>query len=150
MIRRHRDDYHPPFELLDFHVLVNAGADGAMAAEATVKVRVGERTIHTAADGCGPVNALDAAIRKALLPIHPELKAVCLTDYKVRILDGEAGTAAQIRVLITSSDGARSWSTVGCSNNIIEASWIALADALEFALCPAAAAVTAASEESAS
>jgi len=150
MIRRRRDNYRAPFELLDFHVLISAGADGAMAAEATVKVRVGERTIHTAADGCGPVNALDAAIRKALLPVYPELNAVRLTDYKVRILDGEAGTSAQTRVLITSSDGTRSWSTVGCSNNIIEASWTALADALEFALCPTAATVSVASDRSAS
>ncbi len=141
MIRRTDADYRPPFELVDFHVLIRGGGDGGMAAEATVKVRVGERTIHTAADGNGPVNALDAAIRKALLPVHPSLASVRLTDYKVRILDGAAGTAAQTRVLITSSDGARSWSTVGCSDNIIEASWIALADALEYALCrvPAAA-----------
>ena len=143
MIRRTRETYRPPFELLDFHVLIRGGEDGAMAAEATVKVRVGERTVHTAADGSGPVNALDAAIRKALLPVHPKLAAVRLTDYKVRILDGEAGTAAQTRVLITSSDGTQSWGTVGCSDNIIEASWIALADALEFALCPAPAAVLA-------
>jgi len=136
MIRRTGETYRAPFELLDFHILIRGGEDGAMAAEATVKVRVGERTVHTAADGSGPVNALDAAIRKALLPVHPELAAVRLTDYKVRILDGEAGTAAQTRVLITSSDGTRSWGTVGCSDNIIEASWIALADALEFALCP--------------
>jgi len=136
MIRRTDPAYRTPFELLDFHVLIRGG-DGEMAAEATVKLRVGERTIHTAADGNGPVNALDAAIRKALLPVHPDLAAVRLTDYKVRILDGTAGTAAQTRVLITSSDGTRSWSTVGCSENIIEASWIALADALEYALCPA-------------
>lgn len=142
MMRRTEADYQPPFELLDFHVLIRAGDDGAMAAEATVKVRVGERTIHTAADGSGPVNALDAAIRKALLPAYPHLAAVRLTDYKVRILDGEAGTSAQTRVLITSSDGARTWSTVGCSDNIIEASWIALADALEYALCPAPVAVS--------
>jgi len=141
MIRRTETDYRPPFELVDFHVLVRGGDDGAMAAEATIKIRVGERTIHTAADGTGPVNALDAAIRKALLPVHPQLASVRLTDYKVRILDGEAGTAAQTRVLITSSDGARSWSTVGCSDNIIEASWIALVDALEYALFPAPATV---------
>jgi len=146
MMRRTRDDYRPPFELLDFHVLIRGGIDGAMAAEATVKVRVGERTIHTAADGFGPVNALDAAIRKALLPVHPELSEVRLIDYKVRILDGEAGTAAQTRVLITSSNGARSWSTVGCSDNIIEASWIALADAFEFALSPASSLATVSSK----
>ena len=135
MIRRTDPEYRAPFELLDFHVLIHGG-DGAMSSAATVKLRVGDRTMHTASDGEGPVNALDAAIRKALLPVHPDLAAVRLTDYKVRILDGDAGTAAQTRVLITSSDGNRSWSTVGCSENIIEASWIALADALEYALCP--------------
>jgi len=137
MIRRTDTAYRPPFELVDFHVLIRSGEDGAMAAEATIKIRVGEQTIHTAADGNGPVNALDAALRKALLPTHPQLAAVHLADYKVRILDGAAGTAAQTRVLITSSDGTRSWSTVGCSDNIIEASWIALVDAFECALCPA-------------
>lgn len=136
MMRRTEDDYSAPFELLDFHVLIRSGDDGGMVAEATVKVRVGEQTMHTASDGIGPVNALDAAIRKALLPSYPHLAAVRLTDYKVRILDGSVGTSAQTRVLITSSDGIRSWSTVGCSNNIIEASWIALADALEYALYP--------------
>ena len=105
-----------------------------MAAEATVKVRVGDQVMHTAADGNGPVNALDAAVRKALLPFYPGLADVHLTDYKVRILDGEAGTAAQTRVLIDSADGHRAWSTVGSSTNIIEASWQALADSLEYAL----------------
>jgi len=90
--------------------------------------------IHTAADGNGPVNALDAAVRKALLPIYPKLADVRLTDYKVRVLDGEAGTAAQTRTLIDSSNGHRTWSTVGSSPNIIEASWLALADSLEYAL----------------
>lgn len=136
MMRRTEPEYTAPFELLDFYVLIRSGDDGAMISEATVKVRVGEQTMHTAADGNGPVNALDAAIRKALLPSYPHLAAVRLTDYKVRILDGNAGTSAQTRVLITSSDGVSSWSTVGCSDNIIEASWIALADALEYALCP--------------
>ena len=136
MIRRTEPDYRPPFELAGCHVLIRGDDDGVMAAEATVKVRVGERTIHTAADGNGPVSALDAAIRKALLPVFPQLASVRLTDYKVRILDSEAGTSAQTRVLITSNDGVRSWCTVGCSENIIEASWIALADALEYALCP--------------
>jgi 2-isopropylmalate synthase len=134
LMRRARPGYEPPFELLDFHVLVRDGHNGQMAAEATVKVQVGERTIHTAADGNGPVNALDAAVRKALLPFYPRLAEVRLTDYKVRILDGEAGTAAQTRVLIDSANGQRAWSTVGSSGNIIEASWQALADSLEYAL----------------
>lgn len=134
LIRRTRAGYAPPFELLDFHVLVRGRHDGGMAAEAAVKVRVSDKVIHTAADGNGPVNALDIALRKALLPLYPGLAAVHLTDYKVRILDSAAGTAAQTRVLITSSNGHRTWSTVGCATNIIEASWIALADALEYGL----------------
>ena len=134
LIRRARPDYAPPFELLDFHVLVRGCHDGGMAAEAAVKVRVDDQVIHTAADGNGPVNALDIALRKALLPLYPCLTAVHLTDYKVRILDSEAGTAAQTRVLITSANSHRTWSTVGCATNIIEASWIALADALEYGL----------------
>ncbi len=141
LIRRARSEYAPPFELLDFHVLVrqshDCNANGQwhpMAAEATVKVQVGDQIMHTAADGNGPVNALDAAVRKALLPFYPGLADVRLVDYKVRILDGGAGTAAQTRVLIDSADGHRSWSTVGSSTNIIEASWQALADSLEYAL----------------
>ena len=134
LIRRASPDYQPPFELLDFHVLVRNIHNGSMASEATVKVRVGDKVMHTAADGNGPVNALDAAVRKALVPSYPRLARVRLADYKVRILDGGAGTGAQTRVLIDSSDGHRSWSTVGCSANIIEASWQALADGLEYAL----------------
>jgi len=134
LIRRTRAGYAPPFELLDFHILIRDSPNGNMAAQATVKVRVGDQVMHTAADGNGPVNALDAAVRKALLPFYPDLAQVRLTDYKVRILDGGAGTAAQTRVLIDSSDGQRAWSTVGSSTNIIEASWLALADSLEYAL----------------
>jgi 2-isopropylmalate synthase len=134
LIRRAQPGYEPPFELLDFHVLIRDRDNGNMAAEATVKVRVGEQVMHTAADGNGPVNALDAAVRKALLPFYPQLADVHLTDYKVRILDGEAGTAAQTRVLIDSANRHRTWSTVGSSTNIIEASWQALADSLEYAL----------------
>jgi 2-isopropylmalate synthase len=134
LIRRARPGYQAPFELLDFHVLVRESENGSMSSQATVKVQVGDQAIHTAADGNGPVNALDAAVRKALLPFYPDLSNVRLTDYKVRILDGGAGTAAQTRVLIDSSDGHRAWSTVGSSTNIIEASWQALADSLEYAL----------------
>jgi 2-isopropylmalate synthase len=134
LIRRAQPGYTSPFELLDFHVLVRESHDGNMTAEATVKVRVGDQIMHTAADGNGPVNALDAAVRKALLPFYPSLADVQLTDYKVRILDGEAGTAAQTRVLIDSASGHRTWSTVGSSTNIIEASWQALVDSLEYAL----------------
>lgn len=102
--------------------------------EATVKVRVGEETAHTVAEGDGPVNALDGALRRALANFFPRLKGVRLTDYKVRILDGVAGTAAKTRVLITTTDGKRDWGTVGVSENIIEASLKALVDSIEYAL----------------
>jgi 2-isopropylmalate synthase len=134
LIRRTQPGYSPPFELLDFHVIVRGSHNSNMAAEATVRVRVKDQVMHTAADGNGPVNALDAAVRKALLPFYPNLADVNLTDYKVRILDGHAGTAARTRVLIYSSNGRLAWSTVGSSTNIIEASWQALSDSLEYAL----------------
>lgn len=134
MLHRTREKYKPPFELVDFHVLITSGRDGGMTAEATVKVRVKDQVMHTAAEGNGPVNALDQAVRKALLPFFPRLGSVHLTDYKVRILDEDSATGAQTRVLISSSNGAKSWTTVGSSTNIIEASWMALADSLEYAL----------------
>lgn len=137
LVRRADPEYTPPFELDDFHVLVQGHPEGGTRSEAAVKVAVGDQMVHTAADGNGPVNALDAAVRKALIPIYPRISEVRLTDYKVRILDGEAGTAARTRVLITSTDGLTTWSTVGCGTNVIEASWLALADALEYALVAA-------------
>ena len=105
-----------------------------MIAEATVKVRVGDQRFHTAADGDGPVHALDRALRKALIPCYPELEQVRLADYKVRILDPEKATDAITRVLIEAARGEERWSTVGCSQNIIEASTQALVDSLELFL----------------
>ena len=137
LIRRGRSGYVPPFELIDFHILVRDKENGIMASEAVVKIKVGDNVMFTAAEGNGPVNALDQAVRNALLPYYPQLDAVHLIDYKVRILDGDAGTSAQTRVLIDSSDGEQVWSTVGSSTNIIEASWQALADSLEYALVKA-------------
>jgi len=134
LIRRAQPGYKPPFELIDFHVLVENRQGRGMLAEAAIKVRVGDEVMHTAAEGNGPVNALDLALRKALLPFYPQLAEIHLTDYKVRILDSEAGTAARVRVLIDSARGSRTWSTVGSSTNIIEASWQALADSLEYGL----------------
>jgi 2-isopropylmalate synthase len=138
MMRRMQPDYQPFFELLDFTVLVKNrkenGGPGADIADATVKVRVGDQVMHTAAEGNGPVNALDQALRKALLGAYPALAGVRLADYKVRILNGDQGTAAGVRVLIDSEDGHRRWSTVGASTNIIQASWQAIVDSLEFAL----------------
>jgi len=116
-----------------YHVSMRRDAKESVC-EATVKVRVGGKTAHTVAEGDGPVNALDGALRRALVNFFPKLKAVQLTDYKVRILDGVAGTAARTRVLIASTDGKREWGTVGVSENIIEASLQALVDSMEYAL----------------
>jgi 2-isopropylmalate synthase len=134
MLKRQQPDYVAPFELIDFSAIVENRQGRGMFAEATVKVRVKGEVFHTAAEGDGPVNALDSALRKALVGHYPEINAFHLDDYKVRILNGEAGTGAATRVLIdTVSDGER-WSTVGASTNIIEASWRALADSIEYGL----------------
>ena len=134
LVRRASPDYAPPFELLDFTVIVEKRGGNDMMSQATVKLRVGGEVMHTAAEGDGPVNALDQAIRKALLPHYPMLAEVHLVDYKVRIVDEHLGTAAKPRVLIESARGEERWSTVGCSENIIEASWQALWDSLELPL----------------
>jgi 2-isopropylmalate synthase len=139
LLRRAQPDYQPPFELVDFIIVVEKrrrpstrGNQEEPLSEATIKVRVDNRVVHMAAEGDGPVNALDQALRKALLQFYPDLSAVKLIDYKVRILEETAGTASQVRVLIESSDGKENWRTVGSSTNIIEASWLALADSIEY------------------
>ena len=139
LLRRAQLDYQPPFELVDFMIVVEKrrrpptrGNQEEPLSEATIKVKVDNRVVHTAAEGDGPVNALDQALRKALLQFYPDLSAIRLIDYKVRILEETAGTAAQVRVLIESSDGRENWRTVGSSTNIIEASWLALADSIEY------------------
>ncbi len=139
LLHRAQPEYKPPFELIDFMVLVERhrrlpahGSESELLSEATVKVKIGDRVIHTAAEGNGPVNALDQALRKALLEFYPDLTEVELVDYKVRILEESAGTASQVRVLIESSNGQEQWRTVGSSTNIIEASWLALADSMEY------------------
>jgi len=134
MLRRTHAEYTPAFELIDFMVVVEHRAGRGLFAEATVKVDVAGKVMHTAAEGNGPVNALSLALRKALLDTYPEIQDVRLSDYKVRILDSDEGTAATTRVLIDFEKGTRSWTTVGASANIIEASWVALADALEYAI----------------
>lgn len=134
LVRRAAPDYEPPFELLDFTVVVSKHGDDEMISQAMVKLNVRGEVMHTAAEGAGPVNALDQAIRKALLPHYPELEEVQLVDYKVRIVDEHLGTAAKPRVLIESARGEERWSTVGCSENIIEASFTALWDGLELPL----------------
>ncbi|MFC1875234.1 citramalate synthase [Chloroflexota bacterium] len=139
LVYRSVADYKPPFELVDFMVvnekrrrLPVKGSDEETLSEAVVKVRVGGEIMHTAAEGNGPVNALDKALRKALLRFYPSLSVIKLVDYKVRILEESIGTESQVRVLIESSDGVEQWRTVGSSANIIEASWLALVDSLEY------------------
>jgi 2-isopropylmalate synthase len=105
-----------------------------MSSEATIKVRVGKEVEHTASLGDGPVNALDSALRKALKKFYPKLAQMHLTDYKVRVLDEKEGTAARVRVLIQSQDDTDSWWTIGVSENVIEASWEALIDSIEYKL----------------
>jgi len=134
LIRRQGADYAAPFKVLDYTCLVEQRDARDLRAEATVKVEVDGEILHTAADGNGPVNALDAALRKALRAFYPVLDTVHLYDYKVRILDSDAATGARTRVTIESADGAREWSTMGSDTNIIAASAIALADSLEYAI----------------
>ena len=134
MVRRARAGYAPPFELVDYKVLVGRGGGEAAYADAAVKVRVGGELVHTAAEGVGPVGALDAALRKALAPAFPALARIRLEDYKVRIIDGRAGTSAITRVLVDHGDGEACWTTVGASPSILEASLAALVDGIEHGL----------------
>lgn len=140
LLHRAVPGYQPPFELVDFMVLVekrrrhpsrNLSSED-MLSEAMVKVKIDGSILHTASEGDGPVNALDNALRKALLANYPSLSVVKLVDYKVRILEQSTGTESLVRVLIESTDGENQWRTVGSSTNIIEASWLALADSLEY------------------
>lgn len=145
LVRRGLPGYQPPFNLDDFWVverrrdrLEGDTEEKEMQAEAMVKVRLfgrggeDDRIIQTAADGNGPVNALDAAVRKALGEFYPGIADIRLVDYKVRIIDSSAGTGASVRVLIDCSDSEHSWQTVGASTDIIEASWLALWDAYQW------------------
>jgi 2-isopropylmalate synthase len=134
LMARQKPDYQPPFEVLHFQAGVGRRDGGGMLAEATVKVRIGDEIVHTAGEGNGPVSALDSALRKALQPFFPQVADIQLTDYKVRILDGRSGTGATTRVLIDSQSPDDSWSTVGASSNIIEASLQALIDSIEYGL----------------
>jgi 2-isopropylmalate synthase len=136
LLRKESDEYEPLFRLEGFRVLVEKREDGKVVTEATIKVWVdGERYLRTA-EGNGPVNALDTALRGAIIDRHPHLADIELTNYKVRILDEHHGTGAVTRVLLDSSDGEREWGSIGVSENIIEASWEALVDSLEYAFQP--------------
>ena len=146
LVRRMQPGYSPPFSLVDFVSMVEKRANGSgtsdIASQVMLKVKVEDEVMHTAAEGNGPVNALDHALRKALEEFYPTLKAVRLLDYKVRVVDQSSGTGSVVRVLIDSTDGKRTWSTVGSSENIIEASWFALSDSLEHWLTRSSSAAT--------
>jgi 2-isopropylmalate synthase len=138
LVHRAQPDYKSPFELVDFLVIIEKRRrtstlqnNEATLSEAMVKVKVDGEIMHMASEGNGPVNALDRALRKALIQFYPQLSEIKLIDYKVRILDSMS-TESQVRVLIESSDGTEQWRTVGSSSDIIEASWLALADSLEY------------------
>jgi 2-isopropylmalate synthase len=135
LIRRELGSYLKTFDINEYHTTFRKYRDGhPPVCEATVKLTVGGMPELTVAEGQGVVNALDIALRKALLPFYPEIAEVSLVDYKVRILDGHDATAAQTRVLIVSTDGNTTWGTVGVSDNIIEASWLALVDGIDLFL----------------
>jgi 2-isopropylmalate synthase len=140
LVQRARPDYKAPFELVDFMVIVEKRrraptrrkVDDQVLAEAMVKVRVNGEVRHTVAEGSGPINALDRALRKALKKFYPIISKVELADFKVRLIGETSSTASVTRVLVESTDGNKTWNTVGSSENIIEAGWLALADSLEY------------------
>ncbi len=137
LLRRASGNYTPPFQVIDFMVVTENRERRGLFTEAIVKVQVGQEVRHTVAEGNGPVNALNSALRKALYQDFPQLQSIHLSDYKVRILDGDKGTAATTRVMIDFYDVARpgkTWTTVGAHPNIIEASWNAIIDSMEYAL----------------
>jgi 2-isopropylmalate synthase len=135
LVSRLRNSRQPYFELVGFRVIDEHLGDTMPMSEATVKIRVGEHHEHAVASGNGPVNALDRALHRALTPFYPSLQKVHLVDYKVRVLKSSlSGSASLVRVLITSGDGTTQWGTVGVSANIVEASWRALVDSVEYKL----------------
>jgi len=127
-------NFRPHCDVKSYHVSVIKHADGSLVTDATVKLDIGDEHMHTASEGDGPVNALDGALRKALQPHYPAINDVRLTDYRVRVINPRAATAARVRVVIQSADSNRIWGTVGVSENIIDASWKALLDSVEYKL----------------
>jgi 2-isopropylmalate synthase len=133
LVKKIMGTYKPSFELVKYHTIVEKRASGELVTEATVKlIRPDGITEHVVGEGDGPVNALDAALRKSLVNFYPGIKDVHLIDYKVRVVNAKEGTAARVRVIIESRDKSSIWGTVGCSENIIEASWQALVDSVEY------------------
>jgi len=134
LVKKIMGTYKPFFELIKYYVTVEKRPTGEMVNEATVKLKVGDNVEHVVGEGDGPVNALDAALRKSLERFYPNIRDVHLIDYKVRVVNARAGTAARVRVIIESRDKNFIWGTVGVSENIIEASWLALVDSVEYKL----------------
>jgi 2-isopropylmalate synthase len=134
ILRRLKPGYVRPFEMVDYFVITERRHGRGLLSEATVKVRLGDKAKLTAAEGNGPVNALATALQESLVDAYPILRTVQLSDYKVRILNSTSGTGATTRVLIDFHSGSEMWTTVGASTNIIDASWHALADSMEYAL----------------
>jgi 2-isopropylmalate synthase len=134
VVRKMLGRYTPFFELVEFKVITNEPAANAVNSSVIIKVRVDDQEVLTVAEGDGPVNALDKAARKALERLYPAIGQIRLTDYKVRVLDSDKASAAKVRVLIESTDGLDSWTTIGVSTDIINASWQALVDAMEYKL----------------
>ncbi|MEA3489554.1 MAG: citramalate synthase [Candidatus Omnitrophota bacterium] len=134
LMRRASKEFTKLFEMEDYRVIVEKRGDGPIVSEATLKLRIDGRLRHTVSLGDGPVHALDKALRKSLVEFYPSLREVHLSDFMVRVLDEKSGTAASVRVLIQSHDGTDSWWTIGVSENIIEASWLALKDSIEYKL----------------
>lgn len=134
LVRKIMETFKPSFELIKYHVDVEKRKGGELVTEATVKLKVGDEIEHVVGEGDGPVNALDAALRKSLERFYPDLKEVQLFDYKVRVVNAKEGTAARVRVVIESRDKQSIWGTVGVSENVIEASWLALVDSVEYKL----------------
>jgi 2-isopropylmalate synthase len=134
LVKKAIGEYKPFFELESFRVIVDRRETGQMVSEATIKIHTNGQRIISTAEGNGPVNALDLALRGALAEAYPDLKRIELTDYKVRVLDESKGTGAVVRVWIETSHGEKSWGTVGVDQNIIEASWSALAESIEYGL----------------
>lgn len=133
-LRRAFGLYKDYFQLKNLKVILEKHEEGQTIAEAMLKLAIDDEVVHTAAEGDGPVNAMDNSLRKALAGVFPEVEDMHLTDYKVRVLDGSDGTAAKVRVLVESSDPSGKWSTVGVSENIIEASWQAIVDSINYLL----------------
>ncbi|MBC8378968.1 MAG: citramalate synthase [Planctomycetes bacterium] len=134
LIKKEMGTYEKTFDLLKYHIDVERSTSGQMVTEATVKLQVDGKAEHVVSEGDGPVNALDSALRKALEPFYPNIRDMSLIDYKVRVVNARAGTAARVRVVIESRDQVDMWGTVGVSENIIEASWHALVDSVEYKL----------------